>query len=560
LFLEFLFYGVLGPAVVWLTLTWIAQRVQERDKAEAHLRSLYQVSREAVTTTEVATLVEIALSMPGEVLTPVGTSLIVREHPEGAWVLAGTRGFQPRHREALVAYLVSTGAHMRCDPSNVLAATQHANCPMLSALPEDSRSAAASVICLPLSTERPAQAVVSVYLPVEVDLSSAECQALESMAAGLGVALDHARLQARELQMLRRMEHAVRQPEDLAAALGDLLVDIVSTHQAQTGVVFLASPGEETVLDPVVSWPGEGAPPRLARLAQRALREAQLVIVVGPNNDGHGVAVPLAVEGQTVGALTLAGQHPFAEPQTALLSAAAGLMALLVRNSQLYQRLESQAVLEERGRLAREVHDGLAQGLGFLNLKLQHVDRLLNRQEWEAARQALGELRAGVQDLYAEVRLTIQDLRWRADGAQGLVERLQEYVAEFSTRSGLDVSLTAAGEPNLPPRDEVRLLRIAQEALVNVHRHARARQVRVRLRAEPEGIVLEVEDDGIGLPLEHAEGAESLEGRGHFGLRHIRERVESMGGRLDLHSVPDQGTVLKVTVPAPHVLAPEARG
>jgi signal transduction histidine kinase len=235
-------------------------------------------------------------------------------------------------------------------------------------------------------------------------------------------------------------------------------------------------------------------------------------------------------------------------------------MALLVRNSQLYQRLESQAVLEERGRLAREVHDGLAQGLGFLNLKLQHVDRLLNRQEWEAARQALGELRAGVQDLYAEVRLTIQDLRWRADGAQGLVERLQKYVADFTTRSGLDVSLTAAGEPNLPPRDEVRLLRIAQEALVNVHRHARARQVRVRLRAEPEGIVLEVEDDGIGLPLEHAEGAESLEGRGHFGLRHIRERVESMGGRLDLHSVPDQGTVLKVTVPAPHVLAPEARG
>jgi signal transduction histidine kinase len=76
-------------------------------------------------------------------------------------------------------------------------------------------------------------------------------------------------------------------------------------------------------------------------------------------------------------------------------------------------------------------------------------------------------------------------------------------------------------------------------------------------REEPEGIVLEVEDDGVGLPLEHAEGAESLAGPGHFGLRHIRERVDGMAGRLDLHSVPDQGTVLKVTVFGPHALDQE---
>jgi signal transduction histidine kinase len=560
LFLELLFYGVIGPAVGWLTLTWIIRRVEERDEAEAHLRSLYQVSRQAVATTEEAALVELALRMPGDVLAPVRASLIVREHPDGPWILAGARGFQPEQREALEAYLVSTGAHARCDPSHILAATQHLDCPMLSALPEDFRSAVASVICLPLSTERPPHAVLSAYLPAAVDLSSAECQALESMAAGLGVALDHARLRARELHMLRRMERAVRQREDLVGALEYMLADVVGAHQAEVGAVFLVSPGKETAVDAVASWPGEGAPPNLAQLAQRALREAQLVMVGRPREDGHGVAVPLAVEGETVGALTLAGQRPFSEPQMALLSAAAGLMALLVRNSQLYQRLESQAVLEERGRLAREVHDGLAQGLGFLNLKVQQVDRLLNRQEWETARQALGELRAGVQDLYAEVRLTIQDLRWRPDAVQGLVERLQEYVADFATRSGLDVSLTVAGEPRLPPRDEVRLLRIAQEALVNVHRHARARHVWVRLREETEGIVLEVEDDGIGFPLEHGESTEGLAGPGHFGLRHIRERVDGMAGRLDLHSVPDQGTVLKVTLPGCAARAPGGSG
>jgi signal transduction histidine kinase len=557
---QLLFYGAIGPVLAWLTLTWITRRVQERDEVEAHLRALYQISHQAVRTAEVDELVEIILRMPEQFLTPVGTSLLLREHPQAPWALAGMHGPIAEQREALEVYLMAEGAHVRCDPSNVLAATQHSDCPLRSALPADLQSEVASVICLPLSTERPPHALLSVYLPVEVDLTSAKCQALEAMAVGLAMALDHARLRARELQMLLRMEQAVRHREDLAAALDDMLADVATAHQVETGVVFLVSPEEESVLTPVASWPREGTLPRLAHLAQRAFREVKPVMIAGPKKDGHGVAVPLAVEGQTVGALALAGQRPFTEPQTALLSVAAGMMGLVVRNSQLYQRLESQAVLEERGRLAREVHDGLAQGLGFLNFKLQQVDRLLIRQEWDAARQALGELRAGVQDLYAEVRLTIQDLRWRPAGGQGLAEHLQQYVADFAARSGLDVSLNVTGEPKLSPRDEVQLFRIAQEALVNVHWHARARHAYVRLRAEPEGTVLEVEDDGIGLPLEHLEGAELPQVPGHFGLRHIQERVEGMGGRLDLQSVPDRGTVLKVTVPAPQVLAQAGRG
>jgi signal transduction histidine kinase len=498
--------------------------------------------------------------MPGEVLTPVGTSLILREGLEGHWVLAGTQGFQPQQREAMEAYLASTGAHLRCDPSDVLDAVQHASCPMLSALPEDSRSAVASVICMPLSTERPPHAVLSVYLPVEVDISSAERRALESMAAGLSVALDHARLRAQELQMLGRMEQALRQREDLTGALDDMLTDVATAHHAEAAAVFLVSQGEETVLDTAASWPREAAPPRLARLAQRAARKFERVIIAGSEKEKHGVAVPLAVEGQIIGILALTGKRQFTEPQTVLLNAAAGMMALLVRNSQLYQRLESQAVLEERGRLAREVHDGLAQDLGFLNVKLQQVDRLLDRQEWEAAREALSELHAGAQDLYAEVRLILQDLRWRPNGAEGLSEHLQQCVADFIVRSGLDVSLTIDGDPYLPAHHELQLLRIAQEALANVHRHAGAQHVHVRLGAMPEGIVLEVEDDGVGLPPEVADDLESQEAPGHFGLRHMRERVEGMGGRLDLNSAPNQGTVLKVLVPGPHGPAQEGRG
>ena len=231
------------------------------------------------------------------------------------------------------------------------------------------------------------------------------------------------------------------------------------------------------------------------------------------------------------------------------------MAALVISNSQLYAKLERQAVLEERNRLAREVHDGLAQSLGFLNFKIQHVTRLLDRKQWPAVRQGLEEMREALQEMYSEVRLTIQDLRWSLEDDLGLLERLQQYVTDFGERAGLEACLTVQGQPNLSPRDEVHLFRIVQEALANVQKHARAQKVCVRLSVEPEGIVLEVEDDGIGMPVNsHARDEIAAAELGHFGLRIMQERAEAIGGQLSLHSAPGEGTHLKLTVGAAHVL------
>jgi signal transduction histidine kinase len=247
-----------------------------------------------------------------------------------------------------------------------------------------------------------------------------------------------------------------------------------------------------------------------------------------------------------------ASQHRFSPAQQAFLQVAAGMIALMIRNSQLYARLESQAVLEERNRLAREVHDGLAQGLGFLNFKMQQVDRLLARDQGEAARQALGEMRDGIQDLYAEVRQTIQDLRWLPEDGRGLSERLHQYVLDFGDRTGIDVSLDVGGELNLSPHEELHLFRIVQEALANVHKHAGAQHAWVRLRAEPDATILEIEDDGTGFSAEaSSQNVASTGASGHFGLRIMQERAEAMGGRLSLHSVPGQGTRLQVRLNTP---------
>ena len=559
---QVLLYGTVGPLLIWLALGWLARWIREQDEAGAYLHTLYQMSRRAAAASEMDQLVEIALSMPEQVLAPVATSLIWREQTEAPWTLAGTRHLKADEQRALESHLGQTGSDLRCSKCLALTATARQNCPLRSHLPQEGlRPADTSVICLPLSTERPPLALLNVYLFDDTHLSPTKRRVLETMAAVLSVSLDHARLRAREFHMLNRMEQTIRQQKGISLALEHILADIATAQRAEAGEVFLVSKSQESPdLTPVASWPESGACAELAPLAQQALRAGKPVTANGSMQGNHRIAIPLKAEGLTTGVLVLSGRQPLTAPQMAFLRVAAGMMALIVRNSQLYARLESQAVLEERHRLAREVHDGLAQSLGFLNFKVQQVDRLLGRQQWEAARQALKEMRDGVQELYTEVRLTIQDLRWPPEDDRGLVEHLRQYVPAFAARAGLDVSLSVEGEPDLSLQQETHLFRVVQEALTNVHKHAQAQHIWVRLRTDSTGVTLEVEDDGKGLP--SASPDAPLPGDPeHFGLRIMRERAEAIGGRLSVHSLPGRGVRLRVTVPVSSAgLQPPASG
>ncbi|NIN66439.1 MAG: hypothetical protein GTO63_17455, partial [Anaerolineae bacterium] len=349
----------------------------------------------------------------------------------------------------LTARLTIAASDLYCGQCTALSATARQNCPLQIPLPQaDMAPTITSVICLPLSTERPPLALLNVYLFDEESLSKGMRRVLESMAAVLSVALDHARLRSREIQMLHRMEQASRQQEDLAVTVGQILGDMATVHRAQAGEVFLASTDDKgPALTSIAAWPESKSHPHLISTAQRALLEEDTIMTTDSQHKEHVVAILLVAEGLTTGVLVLASKHPFTASQQSFLQVAASMIALIIRNSQLYGQLESQAVLEERNRLAREFHDGLAQGLGFLNFKMQQVERLLAREQWEAIREALVEMREGTQDLYTEVRQTIQNLRWIPEDGKGLSERLRQYVLDFGDRTGLDVYLDVKGKP-----------------------------------------------------------------------------------------------------------------
>ncbi len=215
------------------------------------------------------------------------------------------------------------------------------------------------------------------------------------------------------------------------------------------------------------------------------------------------------------------------------------------------RRLEQQralATLRERDRLARELHDSLGQVLGFTKLQSQAARELLARGDVAEADALLARLVSLTQDAHTDVREFL--LGARASGSAGLdfLPALEEYLRRFQTTTGIETALVAppflAGRL-LEPMAGTQLLRILQEALTNVRKHARARSVRVALSAPDGHLEATVEDDGDGFDSARFGTTEEST----FGLRFMRERAGDVGGTVRVDSVPGGGTRVEVTVP-----------
>jgi signal transduction histidine kinase len=265
---------------------------------------------------------------------------------------------------------------------------------------------------------------------------------------------------------------------------------------------------------------------------------------------GSHVSAVLRRGEEPVGVLCVATVAPRAwgETEREWLDGLAAQTVIALENARRYRAVRGLAALEERERLAREMHDGLAQALGFLHLKLGEAERMLRDGTTEPARRALAEMRRVAGDAYDEVRRAIFGLRAMVSRGPGLVPTLAEYLHEFGQQTGLEVKLEVPADDGclrVAPEVEVQLVRIVQEALHNVRKHAGGRTARVHFRSEGEQLVLVVQDDGVGFDLARSGG----DGRRHFGLATMRERAESLGGLLTIQSATGQGTQVVVHVP-----------
>jgi nitrate/nitrite-specific signal transduction histidine kinase len=239
----------------------------------------------------------------------------------------------------------------------------------------------------------------------------------------------------------------------------------------------------------------------------------------------------------------------FSQGDAQLLTRLANQVVVAIENARLYQQVRHLTALEERDRLAREIHDHLAQSLGYLNVKASITDELLSDGQMAQAQASLLELKDVAQETYTDVREAIFSLRTTVLPGSGLLPTLREYLAEYRTHYGVDARLVVDDESltQVPAHIGIQIIRIAKEALTNVRKHAGANRAWVRFEGDGDWTRITVEDDGRGFDPAQVAG----EGRQYFGLQIMRERAESVGGSLELDSRPGHGTRVVIRVPRP---------
>ncbi|MCH7812015.1 MAG: GAF domain-containing sensor histidine kinase [Chloroflexi bacterium] len=263
--------------------------------------------------------------------------------------------------------------------------------------------------------------------------------------------------------------------------------------------------------------------------------------------DMHSLlGVPIISKGQIIAAFWLTdkeGAAEFTEADQQLIELLAAHAAIALENARLFERSRELSVVEERNRLARELHDSVAQTLFSTVLTAEAAATLIDRDAGRAKEQ-LRKLQELTRDAVQEMRSLIFELRPAELEADGLVPTLRKHVEVVSRVYHANVEVQVTGERRLQEKVERELFRIAQEALNNALKHSQAETIRVELKMNRKRVRLTVSDDGVGF-----EPADARMRSKRLGLTSMQERAEAVGGSLEIESCPGEGTKIRLELP-----------
>jgi signal transduction histidine kinase len=253
---------------------------------------------------------------------------------------------------------------------------------------------------------------------------------------------------------------------------------------------------------------------------------------------------PLIIGGQPYGVLAAyyRDARTFSAEDVREAQSLADQAALGIESARLRERAGQAAALDERNRLARELHDSVTQSLYSVTLYAEAAARQVEAGNQEAVIDHLRALRDTSRDALREMRLLIYELRPPEIERIGLAAALRARLQAVETRGGLRAELVQEGDENVAVSVQQELYHIAREALNNSLKHAQANHIVVRLLYHPDRTVLEVQDDGAGFDVEAGMDA------GGMGLHTMQERAERLGGRLEIQTVEGTGTLVRVTL------------
>jgi len=415
------------------------------------------------------------------------------------------------------------------------------------------------ILDLPLirGAERIGHLRLTFHPPVQPEISDAAFIDIAGEIAGaaqLGLTVANLNRRERERAALYAVALQLTGRNDLREVLDTITTDARDLLGADRAVVCLADPREAALrANPAhdrVALPDDGATCLVAHeVSPGSHTRNPDCPLVPPGDQRAWAARPMRGPDGLLGELCVVRTgSPFSASEKTLLGALADMAAIAVRTARLHEAEEQWTIHAERDRIARELHDSLAQVLGVIHLQLRALESRAKDEATSGMAAELGEIADTADEAYRDVREAILGLRETVREDDGFEGSLREYLRKYSRQTGIVATLACEGDTRraLSPRAEVQLLRVVQEALTNTRKHSQAKHVAVKIDCTGPVASLTIGDDGVGF--DPSTVTRSLEGG--FGLASMRERVEQVGGRIALHTAPNEGTTIVVELDA----------
>jgi two-component system nitrate/nitrite sensor histidine kinase NarX len=263
-------------------------------------------------------------------------------------------------------------------------------------------------------------------------------------------------------------------------------------------------------------------------------------IVTGAFRQSH-LAAQISIDHHVIGALCVGSQRPdyFAEEAINLLTQLATIASIAIENARLYTQVERSSAIEERHRIAAEMHDGLAQTMSYLTITAEQAQEQLEKGNFVYARESLARMQKGVDQASIDIRRAIASLHEEFPSQYTLQEQLRSLVDELcgsTLKAEWDNQIHIPLILDQPETEQV--LRVVREALINAQKHSQATRVSVILKRSNDTTIVSIEDDGVGFDPQEL----PQDDRPHFGLKIMQARAARIGGNIEIDSLPGKGT------------------
>lgn len=560
---QLLFYGIIGPVLAWWVLGYLGKQVNETETALqalkiAHddlaetsqkLELLIQVNHRLAEAETEEDLLEVILDLPLEVVPAIGCSLIrFDEHQRP--IMAIHRGdLEPDTFEAWTNHLSAPELRPECKHCKQKWAIDSNDCPLLQR--SLSRVPVEKVYCLELTRRGRKHAILSIYLSDKNRPTPHEQSLLDAVAGEMSLVLESVQLRSRELSMLRRLQRAP-QTEDLHETFSQVLISTIDALGVSGGALFLMDENESELELIAEAGQSLGESLKLVKGLCQGVCDTLTPLIIGhmeqqqesQTNMQSLLVMPLRLKAHVLGGVAFWSEirDVFTQRQTQLVATVAAQTALLIENHRLFLQVSYQAALAERARLSREIHDGLAQTLGYLKLRTGQILKWVEARDSERASEALDDVRELLSAAYMDAREAIDDLRLNIDPGS-MNDWLDQVLSEFQQFSQIDVESSSPPPLALPPEVQSQLQRIVQEALSNIRKYSEASRVRVDWQLDQDWMVLKVIDNGKGFE------PQTVPPIAKHGLRIMKERTELMDGEFQILSKLGEGTEVIIRLP-----------